>query len=371
MSKAFIITNPMIAANKSAEVTLSKFLRVIKPCYEKIIVIGGNLTIEEDLQDVELRSFDIARSNKKIKRIVDILRIQIRMCFAINKAIGKNDQVFFWIADKMILPFELVKRKGAEINYFIYGNMTKEGNSSMFSKISSKLVRYMAEHADYICMESKSVITEWMDLKVKQMRIIHLYADSFELNPINERKKIFGMVCRLSASKHVLECIEAMAKIHEIYPEWKLEIIGSGKLQRECETLINRLDSAEYIELFGWIAHDKIINISKSWKYLLFPTDTEGMPNGLIEMMACGIPALASPVGGIKDILLDKVNGIYLKECSAETIADGMISAIEMEKNNDRYSNMVEQAYAAVKNEFTLQMAQECTLKELCNGENA
>ena len=52
MSQAYIVTNPMIAANRSSEVTLSKFLRVIQPCYEKLVVIGGNLTVESDLKGV-------------------------------------------------------------------------------------------------------------------------------------------------------------------------------------------------------------------------------------------------------------------------------------------------------------------------------
>ena len=41
-----VVTNPMIAANRSAEVTLSKFLRVIKPSVNQIKFIGGNLSIE-------------------------------------------------------------------------------------------------------------------------------------------------------------------------------------------------------------------------------------------------------------------------------------------------------------------------------------
>ena len=56
-----VVTNPMIAANRSAEVTLSKFLRVIKPSVESIQVIGGNLSVENDLNDIQLISFPITR----------------------------------------------------------------------------------------------------------------------------------------------------------------------------------------------------------------------------------------------------------------------------------------------------------------------
>ena len=75
---AFVITNPMIAANRSAEVTLSKFLRVIRLSFDKVTVIGGNLRVEPDLEDVELVSLDIVRSGNKAKRALDILGIHPR-----------------------------------------------------------------------------------------------------------------------------------------------------------------------------------------------------------------------------------------------------------------------------------------------------
>ena len=65
MSQAFVITNPMIAANKSAEVTLSKFLRVMAAVYDDITVIGGNISLEKDLDHISIKSFQINRAQKK------------------------------------------------------------------------------------------------------------------------------------------------------------------------------------------------------------------------------------------------------------------------------------------------------------------
>ena len=73
-----VVTNPMIAANRSAEVTLSKFLRVIKPSVESIQVIGGNLSVENDLNDIQLISFPITRHPNKFKRMLSIIGVQLR-----------------------------------------------------------------------------------------------------------------------------------------------------------------------------------------------------------------------------------------------------------------------------------------------------
>ena len=130
-----VVTNPMIAANRSAEVTLSKFLRVIKPSVKSIEVIGGNLGVEKDLSDVVLTSFSIIRYPNKLKRLLTIVGIQLKMMKSIISHGKKNQPVYFWIADKMILPYFAAKLKKMEVNYFIYGNVEKEGVKSKFTEM--------------------------------------------------------------------------------------------------------------------------------------------------------------------------------------------------------------------------------------------
>lgn len=362
-NNAYIITNPMIAANRSGEVTLSKFLRVISPFFEHITVIGGNLSVEPDLTHIKLLSFDITRAGNKVRRALDIAILQLRMCIMILKVIPKNSPVYFWIGDKMLLPYFATKRKGAEINYFIYGNVEKEGKPNIFSKLSSKLIRFMASHADYTCMESRSVLNEWQGLTARKCKIIHLYTNNIEQNSIEARKKIIGMICRLTAGKHVLESIEAMVSVHNDHPDWQLEIIGSGRQQAACEMLVKELKADGYISLLGWVDHDEIIEKSKKWSYLLFPTDTEGLPNSLLEMMGRGIPALISPVGGIQEVVLDGYNGFVISGTTAEKIKEGIQKIISI--NKDEYKKCCENAYGTIAKTYSLDGAIENAKLEL------
>lgn len=350
-----VVTNPMIAANRSAEVTLSKFLRVIKPSVKSIEVIGGNLGVEKDLSDVVLTSFSIIRYPNKLKRLLTIVGIQLKMMKSIISHGKKNQPVYFWIADKMILPYFAAKLKKMEVNYFIYGNVEKEGVKSKFTELSGRLIRYMASHADYVCMESPSVKKEWPGLAVKKEKIIHLYTDIVVEPEYKDRTKILGMVCRLTPGKHIVECIRAMSEIHNLHPNWRLEIIGSGKQQQECENLVNELEAKEYISLLGWVEHSDLQNKVKSWKYLLFPTDTEGMPNGIIEMMGFGIPAIASSVGGISDVICS-TNGFLLYGSTVLDLKERMEKAIELSDNE--YTKMARNAYETINREYTLPAAQ-------------
>lgn len=358
-----VVTNPMIAANRSAEVTLSKFLRIIKPSVESIQVIGGNLSVESDLNDIRLISFPIVRHSNKLKRMFSIIGIQLKMMRAVIRIGRKGQPIYFWIADKMILPYFAAKMKRMELNYFVYGNVEKEGTRSKFTALSGKLIRYMASNSDYVCMESPSVKNEWKGLVAKNKKIIHLYTDVLEKPTFEHREHAMGMVCRLTPGKHIVESIEAMQKIHKKYPEWKLEIIGSGKQQQECEELIKRLNAEKYVDLIGWVEHSDLQNYAQRWKFLLFPTDTEGMPNGLIEMMGCGIPAIASAVGGIADIIQDAENGFVLQNCTADTISEAIEKAILTPEES--YQRMAKKAYTTITNEFTLCVAQKASSKYL------
>ena len=353
--KAYIFTNPMVASNKSVEVTLSKFVRVISPLYEEVVVVGGNINLEDDLEGINKKSFAINRAKHKWKRVIDIIFLQIRIFLFVLKNVKKTDVAYFWIADKMLFPFWANKIKRSEINYFIYGNMGKRQFPSRLDRISSKLIRYMAGRSDYLCMESKSVLNDWEPLRYNAIRIIHLYTDTRLASPLNKRDRTLGMVCRLTPGKHVIECIRAMASVHEKCPSWRLEIIGAGIQEKECREEIEKLNAHDYIKMLGWVEHGQIYERVKAWFFLLYPTDMEGMPNGLIEMMGYGIPGLVSYVGGIRDIVEDETNGFILPDTTQNKIELGIMKIVNLEESE--YQNLIREAYSVVANKYSLEAA--------------
>ena len=228
---------------------------------------------------------------------------------------------------------------------------------SLLDKFSSRLIHYMASHADYLCMESDSVKKEWPELKHNSIRCIHLYTETGNFNPIEERKEVLGMVCRLTPGKHIIECIQAMVSIHETYSSWRLEIIGSGVQQYECEQEINKLGASGYISLLGWVEHKEVRSRVKTWSFLLYPTDMEGMPNGLLEMMGYGIPALVSYVGGIRDVVVDEKNGFVLSDNSKESIESGILRMIKM--TNMDYERCSKEAYITIARKYSIDGARQ------------
>ena len=358
---AYIITNAMTPLNKSGEVTLSKFIRVIKDNYDKVIIIGGNVSIEKDLTDIIIETYDFNKAGNKLSKIKDMFSLQRKMSSYIKNNVIEKDHVFFWLGDKMLLPFLASKKKTKHVAYFVYGNPALDKNQSLFSKVSTRLIEYMANRCNRLFVETKAVRESWGKQLKKDANIIHLYVDNINFNPIENREKRIGMLSRLASSKHVLEIIEAFYEIHKIHADYKLDLIGSGVQEEECKQLIKKLNAQDYITVYGWQDANNINEISNKWKWNILVTDYEGLPNSLIEMMGKGIPTIATSVGGIKDILKDEENGIVLKGTSVKDIVEGIESAL----NIDNYEECCKNAYKKINEEYSLQASKQRAFNEL------
>ena len=347
MANAVVFMNPV--PSKSPQISAFKFLKVIAPAFDKVSIISSSL---DDNEDAQVINVNYKKQSNKIIRVLNFLWFQLKVFFKGMKTLKKGDVAFFWVGDKMFSSMLLCKLKGVKTYFFLYG-MTSLENASKKAQTTKKSQDFLASKADYICAESESVLTDRGIEISDKVRIIHLYVDDFEVS--EEHENTVGMLCRLASGKCVLESIEGFCEFHKKHPEYSLYIVGDGILYDECKALIEKLSAEDYIKLHGWLLHDELFKIMPKWKLLLFPTKTEGMPNSVLESMGMGVPALASHVGGLKDIIVDGDNGYVLKNDDAKSIENALVDVFE----GNTLSEVSVKAKATVKNGFTLTKAQE------------
>ncbi len=126
-------------------------------------------------------------------------------------------------------------------------------------------------------------------------------------NPLNPEfkvekysgKKKNKIVCvgRLSKEKNQKLLIDAFSKISIKYPEYTLEFYGDGPLYNDLEKYIQKRNLQEKVLLKG--RKDNIQEHINDSKIFVLPSDSEGMPNALIEAMSLGLTCISTdcPIG--------------------------------------------------------------------------
>jgi glycosyltransferase involved in cell wall biosynthesis len=96
----------------------------------------------------------------------------------------------------------------------------------------------------------------------------------------------------------------------------KLLLIGSGGLdihncEVELKTYAKENNLQNTVQFIGTVQN--VNEYLQASDVFVFPTENEAFGISLIEAMACGLPVISTPVGGIKDIIQDKQNGLLVK----------------------------------------------------------
>lgn len=313
-----------------------KFLKLATSCCEKTVFVTSNYPQEllEDLPRLDVENIPGEWSSSQKKNLPRYFLMQWKAIHRIRRHYTKGMPVVFWLSGPMILPFLYCKLTRKKTVVFLYGNTRyKQDKPSLYTSLISGIMSFMARHADQIGVETPSVLEQWTLPAACRDKVfdLHLYVDGSEAEtiPYEQRESVMGMACRLQDNKHPLESIEAFHRLRDDYPDWKLEIAGNGPDFDRCRALVDDLGEQDRIRLLGWVDSRDMAAYYGRWRLLLFPSNYEGLPNSVIESLRCGTPVLASPVGGIPDVIAEGENGWFLKGTAVEAIEDGLRGFLE------------------------------------------
>ncbi len=122
---------------------------------------------------------------------------------------------------------------------------------------------------------------------------------------------VIGAVGRLEKVKDQPNLARAFIRLAETVPEahqrLRLVIIGEGSLRAEIESL---LDGARLREL-AWLpgARDDVPELLRTMDLFVLPSQAEGISNTILEAMACGLPVVATAVGGNAELVVNGETG--------------------------------------------------------------
>lgn len=314
---------------------LSNLMKILSEIYPEIVLLTANsgFTRFKAQHKYVVHGFYHKSGNNIISRLLNYLISQLKLTILLIKSQPDTKMWLFFIGgDLLILPIITAKLLKKDVVIMLAGDASPSSNQfrSNFYRFRKLITKITYRLADHIILYSPRLMIEY-DLSKYKEKIIyarHHNIDTtkfYSTKSVAEREKIVGYVGRFSREKGILNLLEAISQIDD---ELKFLIIGGGKLDDEVKHKVISGQMSDHVELIDWVPNEILPDYLNEMKLLVLPSFTEGLPNIMLEAMACGTPVLATPVGAIPDIIVDDFTGFLMENNSPRCIAENIVRAL-------------------------------------------
>lgn len=126
---------------------------------------------------------------------------------------------------------------------------------------------------------------------------------------------------RLDANKSPDVLLRASRQVLERFPGTKVVFGGDGEVEKN-KALAEELGIANHCEFHGWVSGAEREGLFARAAVYCLPSKNEGLPMSVLEAMARGIPTVATPVGGVPQVIEDGVSGFLVDVDDVDALSD-------------------------------------------------
>ena len=193
--------------------------------------------------------------------------------------------------------------------------------------IGRHFIRSTLKHAALVIALSE----EWRERVLRicptaKVEVLHnavMIPDTAELRCLDEHEPTLLFLGHLLRDKGVYDLVRAFARVASQFPRLQLVLGGVGNID-EVRQLAAQLEITERVSCPGWLGPERKTAALASSTIFILPSYAEGMPMSLLEAMSWGMAVIATPVGGIPQLVENEVNGLLV----APGDIDGLAVAI-------------------------------------------
>lgn len=197
------------------------------------------------------------------------------------------------------------------------------------SGVTDVLIALSETHRKFLMEQEK-----W---KARQVTVIPNGVDLNYFTPTGEHLRAewglapdtptYGIVAGLRPEKNLFRFLRVAEMVLSTLPAARAFIVGEGELYSELLALSQRMEHASQV-LFTGVRQD----IPAVWRTLdvaVLTSDREVLPMTLIEAAACGVPAVSTDVGAVRDIVLDGETGFVVPTGDEPLLAERILYLLQ------------------------------------------
>ena len=325
------------------ERTISNLSNYFVDKYDVVIVTNINHKCEYEL-DKRVKVIKIDKEDKlnesTIKKV--FTKLSTYRTKELDKIIEKEkpDIIFSLLPEPTIRLLSLKKKYNIPMILAVRNHPKRE---LLFKP--SIIRNHFYKLADDIIIQDSNFINYIPNRLHDKVTVIPNYlSDSFIDNKIaNKKEKNIVTVARLEKDKNIKLLINAYKELNN--KDYKLLIYGDGKNKNKLIKLVNKYNLNNKI-IFKGITNNIAKDIKDATLFVL-PSNSEGMPNALIEAMSLGLPVISTNSSeSISTIIDNNINGIIVEKNNKKEL----VNKIEYLLNNkDIRDSIGKEAYKIKK----------------------
>ncbi|MHA1838434.1 MAG: N-acetyl-alpha-D-glucosaminyl L-malate synthase BshA [Candidatus Ranarchaeia archaeon] len=250
-----------------------------------------------------------------------------------------KEQVFDVIHVHYAIPHALAAYMAREIAGTPYV-VTLHGSDVHLLGIDPSFItctQFTVQHANAITAVSQ-YLSEIAHDKMEITSTIHTIPNFVDCNlfrPKHQKRFFFkkdgelviSHVSNFRPVKRTLALIKAFAGVVKDVPNAKLLLVGDGPQRCLANRLAEKLGIKKHVKILG--VRQDIPDILTESDVFVLPSKVEGCPLSILEAMSTGVPVVATQVGGIPEILEDKVQGYLVPLEDNQSLTDRLIELLQ------------------------------------------
>jgi glycosyltransferase involved in cell wall biosynthesis len=211
----------------------------------------------------------------------------------------------------------------------------------IFDPARAPFILYALEHADAVTAVTRDLQRKVLAL-VNRQGVVHVpnSVDAELFHPstphaalrnelgLDQEGYVLGFVGEARAKKGLTLLLKAFAKVATKADAHLLLIGGLRPKDEEIYQLFRRRNPELSLHLVPYVPQSELVNYYNLMDLVLMPSLRDGLPNALLEAMACERTVVASDVGGLSDVIEDGQNGFLVPPRDKQALVDRTLSAL-------------------------------------------